>query len=215
MKLAQARTGQVVRNANNGKSYYRYENQAGDKIRIWPLELFPNGLLLMKPAPTTVDSDIEVVLIGSWEDGMRVEGSPSKPRAAYEKQLVELEAELPQLRAMYEALPKSGSGTDSRGSFMNKVKTAEKRVATLKRGLGFIEEPADLLTVVEEEAVADYEPGEFVQVPSGRRAKVEGLQRMGGSTYVKVKTVFQGAAVEAALPCEVLRPWDQARLCTV
>jgi hypothetical protein len=213
MKLASARSGHVVRNTKNG-SHYRFERLERGKARIFPLELFPNGLLIAKPTPTLVEPDLDVLAVGAWVEGMVVEGAPSHSRRVYENELVRLEGEIVVLRAEYEALPKGGTGKQSRGSFANKVKNVERRIATLKQGLGFVE-GRRIHTAAVVVASADFERGQLVQVPSGRPAKVMGFQAMGDSTYVKVKTMFKGAPVMAALPGEVLRDWSQSSLCTV
>lgn len=213
MKLVSAQPGQVVRNVNNG-SHYRFERQERSKVRIWPLELFPNGLLIPKPTPTTIEPDLEVLSLGMWYEGMTVEGQPTRSRRVYEKELVRRERELPELRAQYEALPRSGTGEQSRGSFANRVKYCEMRIEVLKRGLGFTNATPVRATELPDE-LPSLSRGDLVQVPSGRPAKVLGFQAMGDQTYVKIKTMFQGAALEAALPCEVLRDWSQASLCTV
>lgn len=213
MKLSQAKRDQVVRNVRNG-SHYRMERMERGKVRIYSLELFPTGLLIPKPTPTVVEPDLEVVLIGPYVEGMTVEGKPTKSRKVYEKELLARERELAELRVTYEELPRSGVGALSRGSWANKVKAAETRVRTLKTGLGFV--PSSSQQAV---AIVDEEPrfsrGQKVQVPSGRLGLVMGLQPMGDTIYASVKTVFQGATVEASLPCEVLRDAQQSRLCTI
>lgn len=214
LKLVTAAPGQVVRNANNG-SHYRFEGRLEHgKARIFPLELFPNGLLIAKPTPTTVEGDIEVIVVGIWTEDLVVEGKPDKSRRVYEKELLRLEGELPELERQYEELPRSGTGKSSRGSHANKVKNVRMRIATLKRGLGFVDSSQMVHTAVETSELA-YECDDLVQVPSGRIAKVTGFQPMGDQTYVQVITLFSGAAVRAALPCEVLRPAHEARLCTI
>jgi hypothetical protein len=214
LKLSSATSGQVVRNTNNG-SYYRYERIERGKARIWPLELFPNGLLIAKPTPTLVDAAIEVVIVGPWLEGMVVEGSPSQSRRrSYEQELIRLEQLLPVLRQQYDALPKGGKGTSSRGSFANKLKCTTYRITVLKQGLGFA--PGTPVQPTSEQGPhAAYAVDDIVQVPSGRLAKILGFSPMGDQMYAQVKTLFHGAAVEAALPCEVLRPGRQARLCTI
>lgn len=184
------------------------------RARIWPLELFPNGLLIAKPTPTTIDPDIDVIVIGSWQERMLVDGKPSNSRRVYENELVREEARLLELVAAYELLPISGKGKQSRGSWANKVKCCRQRIVTLKRGLGFVDETAKLTVGPELEAVA-FDRGQIVQLPSGRAAKVDGFQPMGDQTYVQVETTFNGETVRAALPAEVLRCASAARVCTV
>lgn len=212
MKLASAQAGQVVRNVKNG-SHYRFERLERGKVRIWPLELFPNGRLIVKPTPTLVEADIEVVFIAPWSDDLVVEGKPSKSRAVYERQLIARERELLELRAEYDRLPKSGKGHASRGSFANKVKSAEIRVRTLKLGLGFTGRKA-----VHEPTVpldSSYQPGEVVQVPSGRMAVIVSFAPMGDTIYAMIRMRIRGSIVETGVPYEILRPQSQSRLCTV
>lgn len=202
-----------MRNTGNG-SHYRFERMEAGRARIWPLELFPNGLLISKPTPTTVDPDIDVIVIGAWNDRMLVDGKPSNSRRVYENELVREEARLVELEVAYELLPVSGKGKLSRGSWANKVKCCRQRIETLKRGLGFIDETAKLTVGPEPEAVA-FTKDQIVQLPSGRAAQVSGFQPMGDQTYVQVETTFNGQTVRAALPAEVLRCASAARVCTV
>lgn len=212
MKLVQAQANSVVRNTRNG-SHYQVERPERGKVRIWPLELFPNGLLINKPAPTLVEPDLEVVLVGPWVEGMRVEGKPSQPREVYEDELVGLERRVVELRLAYEALPRSGTGKLSRGSFANKVKNVERRIGVLKRGLGFVEGAA---TVVQEApATLAVAVGMVCQVPSGRPAKLLDFREVGNTTYAKIQVGSASGPIRPLVPCEVLRPFDEARLCTV
>lgn len=213
MKLASASEGQVVRNADNG-SHYRFERMEAGRARIRPLELFPNGLLIAKPTPTTIDPDIPVIVVGVWQLDMVVEGKPSNSRRVYENELVRKESELVELQEAYEKLPVSGKGTQSRGSWANKVKSCKSRIEVLKRGLGFVDTTAMLRTESEPQEI-ELDQGQLVQLPSGRAAKVEGFQPMGDQTYVQVKTFYNGTVILAALPAEVLRCASQARVCTV
>lgn len=213
MKLATATQGQVVRNTANG-SHYRFERHEAGRVRIRPLELFPNGLLIAKPTPTTVDPDIDVIVIGSWSEQMLVEGKPSNSRRVYERELIKLEGELVELEIAYELLPVSGKGKLSRGSWANKVKCCRERIVVLKRGLGFVDETAKLTVRDQREDVA-FKKNQIVQLPSGRAAKVAGFQPVGDQTYVRVVTSFNGRTIKAALPADVLRCASQARVCTV
>lgn len=184
------------------------------KVRIVPLELFPNGLLLEKPTPTLVEPHLEVTVIGIWTDGMVVEGRPDHSRRVYENELVQREEDLPILEAAYDALPSSGTGRTSRGSWANKVKCCRSRIGVLKRGLGFV----DASFMVHAEVAAPdikWTAGSLVLVPSGRAALVTGFQPMGNTTYVKLRTRLNGIDVLSDMPPEVLRPWDQARLATI
>jgi hypothetical protein len=214
LRLVDGSTGQVYRNDNNG-SFYRYEGQVADqRVRIFSLELFPNGLLISKPTPTTVGGDIEVTLVGPWREDMVVQGRSRRSRRALEDELVRLERQLPELLRQYDELSRSGTGEQSRGSFANKIKSTRLRIDTLKRGLGFVGAAAVVSPVIQSADVG-WQTGQRAQVPSGRIAVIEGFVPMGDTVYAQLKTVFQGAAVMAALPCEVLRPAREARLCTV
>lgn len=202
-----------MRNTANG-SHYRFERIEAGRVRIRPLELFPNGLLIAKPTPTTVDPDIDVIVVGAWTEQMVVEGKPSSSRRVYENELVRLEGELVELEAAYLLLPVNGKGKESRGSWANKVKCCRARIETLKLGLGFVDATAKLEVRAEPEDIA-FEKDQIVQLPSGRAATVDGFQPMGDQTYVKVHTVYNGTTIKAALPAEVLRCASQARVCTV
>lgn len=213
VKLASAQPDQVVRHARNG-SHYRFERLERGRARIWPLELFPNGLLISKPTPTLIDADIEVVLIGDWADDMVVEGKPSASRRVYENELVRLEALLIEYEQAYEALPPSGVGVQSRGSWANKVKCTRSRIEVLKRGLGFVDQSNAVQAQVEHAAVG-WSIGQFAQIPSGRIAEITGFRAMGDQTYVTIRTRVNGGFIEASIPNEVLRPAHFSRLCTV
>lgn len=213
MKLASAKADQVVRNTNNA-SHYRFERLERGKARIWPLELFPNGLLISKPTPTLVESDINVAVIGMWTEDMVVEGKPSCSRRVYENELVKLELRMVELEAGYELLPAAGKGKQSRGSWKNKLNNCEARIVTLKRGLGFVDSTLMMHAQVEDAAL-DLKKNDKVQMPSGRIGAVVGFQPMGDQTYVKVKTMLKQVIVTAAVPYEVLRPAHQARFCTI
>lgn len=212
MKLSTVQSGQVVRNTKNG-SHYRFERIERGKARIFPLELFPTGLLLSKSTPTLVDGDIDVVVIGPWIEDMVVEGTPTHSRSVYERELLRKQICLVELRDAYDALPSNGKGRQSRGSWQNKVKNCAMRVDMLQRGLGFVPTTAATVTV-EATDVAAFSRGQLVQAPSGRIAKIIKLTPMGNTMYAKVATVFRGARIEANLPCEVLRDAQQSRLCS-
>ena len=55
MRLGSAEPESVVKNVGNG-SFYRFERPDRGRARIRPLELFPNGRLIAKPADTLVDA---------------------------------------------------------------------------------------------------------------------------------------------------------------
>lgn len=213
MRLGNVTSGHVARNARNG-SHYRFCRMENGKARIVPLEVFPGGLLLAKPTPTTIDANIEVVVLGPWADGMIVDAKPSSNRAKLEAELIELERLLPVLKADYDALPRGGKGETSRGSWANKVINTRKRIAMLKVGLGFVADadaPVTVAMVVE----SQFSRNQIVQVPSGRLGVVLALNAMGDQTYATVRTAFEGKTVQAAVPCEVLRDGQQSRVCTI
>lgn len=212
MKLSTVQAGQVVRNTKNG-SHYRFERIERGRARIFPLELFPTGLLLAKSTPTIVDGDIDVVVIGPWVEDMVVEGPPTHSRKVYEKELLREQIRLVELRAAYDELPSSGKGTLSRGSWANKVKNCAMRVDMLQRGLGFVA-TTTVTATVETMATPLFDRGQLVQAPSGRIGKVMSLMPMGDTTYATVATMFQGQRIEANLPCEVLRDAQRSRLCS-
>jgi hypothetical protein len=211
MKLSAASEGQVVRNARNG-SFYRYERPERGRVRIQPLELFPNGMLIAKPTPTVVDADLEVALVGDWHEGMRAEGKPSHGREAYERELAACEAELVELLAAYELLPVNGTGKQSRGSWSNKIKNHRSRVEVLKLGLSEPDEDeVRAQSAVEKQAPA-FRAHDLALLPSGRAGEVLGV-RMGTATVRVLWSKLPG--LQAQVPLEVLRPWSQAHVCTV
>lgn len=210
MKLVSATQGQVVRNTNNG-SHYRHDRIEKGKVRIWPLELFPTGLLIPKPTPTLVDPDIDVQVIGPWHDPMMVEGRPKHSRAVYERELAQKLADLSFLEAAYERLPTSGTGKQSRGSWANKLKNVRSRIETLQRGLGFEGEGVKREVARIESAMAALQVMGLVQLPSGRPAKIVSMTGL----TARVVVMSNGAPIEAPLPCSVLRPWSDSRVCTL
>ena len=212
MKLSAAKPGQVVKNSRNG-SFYRFERIERGKARIWPLELFPTGLLLSKPTPTLVECDIQVDVVGAWADPMVVEGKPTHSRGVYENELCRLELELTVLHEQYEALPVNGKGKQSRGSFANKVKNVEMRLVTLKRGLGFSGSENARHTAVPR-VKPRFAVRAFVLVPSGRPAQVMSLHRVGGGTYASLRISGMDGMTTAKVPVEVLRPYAESTLCT-
>lgn len=216
MKLASAQAGQVVRNATNG-SHYRFDCLERSKARIRPMELFPTGLLIPKPTDTLVQPDLEVVLIGAWHEDMTVEGKPSHSQVAYEVELAQRREAIVLLEAAYEELPQNGKGKLSRGSWANKIKNCKSRITTLERGLG-LDDGGPVTTPQHVQVAAivpDYSSGDLVQVPSGRPALVLATTITAGAAYAQVRTAFEGRALEAPVPCEVLRPWSEARLATI
>lgn len=222
MKLSDATAGLVVRNDRNG-SYYRFERSEGDRSRIRPLEHFPNGLLIPKPAPTTVSASLEVSALSPWHDGdYRVHEAvaprvAAKRREKYETTLAQCVVEVESLRVEYEALPVDGIGKESRGSHQNKIKAVETRIDAIQRGLAE-HDPAEALECVQDVMAPRPEFGihDLVQVPSGYPALVTAMQEQDGSWVAAISMKdSSGAALVAALPCRVLRPWSFSRVGTV
>lgn len=131
MKLADSREDIVVRNRNN-KSFYRFVRPEAERIRIRPLELFPNGLLIEKSADTIVAGDLQVDVIGEWQEWFFVnEPAAGRLRSKYEIELTVQQEKLIVLMEELETLdPKR------RGSHANKVKAVERRVKSIQNGLG-------------------------------------------------------------------------------
>lgn len=208
MKLSSAREGQVVRNVDNG-SHYRYERPEKGRVRIWPLELFPNGLLIAKPTPTIVDPNLDVVFVAMWTDGMRVEGKSSHSRRTYEAELAKREIDLVGLLAEYEKLPVSGIGKQSRGSWSNKIKNCQARIETLR--LGLAEPTTDALAVTTQDEAPRYRKDDLVHLPSGLPGRVQSVR----GTTALVRTRYEQQFLQMPVPFEVLAPWDLARVATV
>lgn len=222
MRLSAAGTDDVVRNRRN-KSFYRFERAEGERSRIWPLELFPNGLLIPKSQPTIVDADLEVDPVAQWQDDLVVEGKPNKPRAKYEIELEDAEARLLMLQEAYDLLPSNGVGVQSRGSHANKIKAVQARIANIKRGLGeivaiplpygrYLDDVVDAAAKlqVDHVPIPQYLPKTLVQLASGLPGVV--LAQHGAA--IQVGTRWQGYRVTATVPAETVRPWALARLGT-
>ena len=209
MKLYTALPGQVCRNVDNG-SHYRYERPERGRVRIYPLELFPNGRLIPKPTPTIVSPDLEVMSVGFWVENMQVEGKPDHTRATYERQLADKRAELVRLEAAFLALPASGVGKLSRGSWANKLKNCRHRISTLELGLAELTE--DQIQVVHADRVLpSFHRRDLIQLPSGRPGRIERVL----GPQAEVLTYFGGTTMTAKIPVAALHPWSEARLATV
>lgn len=209
MKLSAASPGQVCRNLDNG-SHYRYERPERGRVRIYPLELFPNGRLIPKPTPTIVSPDLEVLGVGFWVDDMQVEGKPDHTRATYERQLADKRSELLVLEAGFLALPASGIGKLSRGSWANKLKNCRQRIDTLEFGLAELTE--EQVQIVQADRVpSPFRRRDLIQLPSGRPGRIE---RMLG-VQAEVLTLFEGNTMVAKIPVSALHLWSDARLATV
>ena len=210
MRLSTVGPGQVVKNVNNG-SFYLTEQMERGRMKIRPLELFPNGMLISKPAPTLVDADIEVMLVGPWADGMVVEGKPSRSRADYEQELLCARRDLGVLEQEYDELPRDGRGKLSRGSHANKLRAKRLRIDALHQGLGLAgRSPAPTQA---QSAVTWPHVQTAVQLPSGLPAVVVGLRPVGDTMYARCRTRVRGALMEVEAPSQVLRPFAMASIC--
>lgn len=170
VRLADSREDVVVRNRSN-RSFYRYVREEGDRVRIRPLELFPNGLLIEKSADTIVSGDLEVDVVGVWEEGedfFILDKRAVNYRKRYEAELETRKAELRQLKADYDDIdPKK------RGSHVNKLNAVKRRVQSIKRGLeDVVPEKYNTLEPVIEEEVPEFQPKDMVALPSGIPAMV-------------------------------------------
>jgi hypothetical protein len=215
MKLGSATDGDVVQNVSN-RSFYRFARLERSRARIRPLEHFPNGRLIPKPTDTLVDADLVVALVGPWSEGMVVEGSPTHQRPHYEKELQERVELLSHLEAAYEALPRGGTGRQSRGSWANKVNNCRARVATLQAGLEELDEGTRVQKAAKEKAPPVLALRDLVQLPSGRPGLILSFERVGGIRYAHVRTRLPATGqMVAPVPIGVLRPWSDSQLCTL
>lgn len=216
MRLGTAEDGDVVRNVSNG-SFYRFGRLERGRARIRPLEHFPNGRLIPKPMDTLVDAGLTVQAVGPWHDGMAVEG-PTRPRLRYESELTDLRGRLIELEAGYAELPVNGTGRLSRGSWMNKIKNARARIATVEAGLAPTEALAE--AVVQDAAGPAIRARDVVLLPSGRLGLVMSTNGRGAVPSARVR-VRNGTGAQASLfeipgvPLAVLRPLLDAQLCTL
>lgn len=168
MRLEQAREDQVVRNTRNGH-FYRFVRREGRRVRIRPLELFPNGLLQEKTTDTIVEADLDVVLVGDWTTDLFVKVRFGKTRATFERELQKLKDKLQVLEAEALVIPPK-----ERGSHANKLKSVVNRVKVLERGLQ--EAPDASFTAINEaeKEAPDFQVGQQVVTPSGRLATIAG-----------------------------------------
>lgn len=206
MRLEQAREGQVVRNTRNGH-FYRFVRREGRRVRIRPLELFPNGLLQEKTTDTIVESDLDVVLVGAWTDTLYVKVRFGKTRATFERELAKLRVKLERLEAEALVIPPK-----ERGSHANKVKSVAGRVQTLERGLADRPDDAEF-TPISTGEVADpvFKDGQTVITPSGRLATVVGS--VNGTANIKME-MPEGISTLQIDP-KALLPTQHQRLATV
>ncbi len=212
MKLGDANPGDVVRNSSNG-SHYRYERPEEGRVRIRPLEAFPNGLLIEKPVDTIVEPTLDVLVIGPWHEDMMIMGGGGKSRRTYEAELERLELQLASLETEAETL-----GPKERGSHANKVKAARNRILVLKRGLAQRDEEGQL---VEEETAAStmtWALKDMVLLPSGKPGMVVGFvpQEKGANPLASVLIRKPSRSIDC-LPVDqsVLQPLASRHLATV
>lgn len=216
MRLDQAEPESVVKNAGNG-SFYRFGRPDRGRARIRPLELFPNGRLIAKPADTLVDASLDVLMVGPWREGMLVEGSPTRSRERYEAELEARLVDLAELEAAYEKLPVNGVGHQSRGSWANKVVSCRRRIEAIRLGL------EDLGAVERQAAEAEATgPGlgarDVVLLPSGMPGLVLRTYATSGGRYARVRARVEHprpGVLELPVPLELLRPWGDRQLCTL
>lgn len=197
MRLEHGVPGTVYQNEGNG-SYYVFVQTLPQKnaARIWPLEVFPNGLLIKKPMRTNVPMSAEVTKVGEWSEDLIVRKRPdSEP---FRQELVSLHLKLKEHLEVYARLDPSGKGKLSRGSYRNKIINVERRIAALRKGLG-------LDQVTETVCSTRFKKGDEARLPSGQTALVRGFAVVGGETYVKVKLPQSPRSAKATLvPQELL-----------
>lgn len=181
MELHDGLAGMVYRNTRNG-SYYVFEQlvRGGQSARIWPLEVFPNRMLIKKPMPTNVQVDTPVTQIGPWRPGMKIRQAPPE-REAFELELVRLYKTLRYHNERYELLPFGGRGPLSRGSYRNKITNVERRIKTLMVGLDLMQDDKPRCCSLK------YRPNQWVRLPSGAPVKVLRFVLVGGRVYAVVK----------------------------
>lgn len=207
MRLEEARPDQVVQNRRNS-SYYRFVRPEGQRIRIRPLELSPNGLLIEKTADTIVDADLEVDPVAIWSAELFVEVAENVAillRQQAEAQLLQKTEELVILEAeMLTIDPKE------RGSHANRVKACRWRVGVLTQGL---QERTQAIssTSRQDTVVPHFDVGDILQLPSGQPARLQSYLDNGAEILTKVA----GCVTTTAVPTEILRPWTSRNLATI
>lgn len=212
MKLMDAQDGLVVRNERNGH-FYRFVRREGRRVRIRPLELFPNGLLQEKTTDTIVEPDLEVAAIGDWTEGLYVQARSSKSRATYERELAKAQDDLLSLEAeMLVISPKE------RGSHANKIKSKAVRIDTLRKGLADRPEDTGFTSArTVSEIVEDaFKEQDLVLLPSDRPAKLLKIVRSPDKTVASLVTRNdQGELHRCELPVHTLVPYRHARMASV
>lgn len=206
MQLSECAQGDVVQNVGN-HSFYRYERPEGDRSRIRPLELFPNGLLIAKPTDTIVESDLLVRHVGPWTDSMFVQLQPGdvRQRKTYEREQERKMDMLQKLQA--EALvidPKQ------RGSHANKIKAVVVRLEALNRGLSDTPH-GTALQPVDSPDQPRFMIRDVVQLPSGQPARFLGNVNTTLGSLAAVATSHSAYYVDPG----VLRPISERWVSTV
>lgn len=200
MQLRDATAGQVVRNCRNLR-FYRYIRAEGQRVRIRPLELFPNGLLQEKTTDTIVESDLEVELVGDWSEGLYIESKGGRGRVAYERELARLVEQEEALLAEAETIdPKE------RGSHANKVKSVVDRLKVVRQGLAEPPEDRKLCKVRKDRKGASV-VATSMQLPSGLPARVLGVKR----DVAQIEVKGPSGILNLELSFDVLKPWDRTR----
>lgn len=216
MLLVEARADQVVRNRKNS-SYYRFVGPVDQRVRIRPLELFPNGLLIEKTADTIVDADLEVDAIGMWSDEFFVEDSrTARLQGSCEVELKQKLLDLVALEAEYQVIDPSAHG--GKGSHANKIKAVAGRIAALERGLA--ERTGEVRTAERqvEPEIPVFADRSLVQLPSGLPALVMETFNLPSDTrpYAKLRAkASDGSVVDVSVVQECLRPYEHRFMATV
>ena len=214
--LVEASADQVVKNRKNS-SYYRFVAPVDQRVRIRPLELFPNGLLIEKTADTIVNADIEVDAAGRWDDEFYVsDPRASRLRAGAEQELDAKRAELVVLEAEYQTIDPRAHG--GKGSHANKIKAVARRVESLERGLA--EHTGKTTTVTRGLAPAAkvFADRSLVQLPSGLPGLVMGTVKLASDArpYAKIRIKApDGSIVGTTVVQECLRPYAHRFMATV
>lgn len=203
MRLAEAGAEEVVQNAGN-RSFYRMVRPEGNRARIRPLELFPNGLLIEKPTDTIVEADLEVRFVAIWTSDLVVaHQGEGRSRRAYERELAKLEAKLDGLLEEYRRL-----APGQRGSHANKVKACQRRILVIRRGLEIREVNTDRPPL---ETTLAFRVRQAVQLPSGKPAVV--LNAVGAGFQVAARG--DNGILSLTIPSECLRPLIHRHLGTI
>lgn len=202
MKLEAAKAGQVVRNKRNSH-FYRFVRKEGRRVRIRPLELFPNGLLQEKTTDTIVEADLQIEQMGEWHDDFYVQDKP-KHRAGFERELAKETIRLADLEELALIIdPKE------RGSHANRVKAVARRVFVLRRGLVARPEDTAFATAANGVAVPRlFNKHDLVSLPSGRPAKVKCFVN---GTKTRILVNVRDDCRVMLVPTAILVPYAKSR----